>query len=1715
MASDFLKKMAAQAAQNVDRQYGTGEKVYGSSQFLKNMAAKSQAAQKPPVSSLPKLDPAQQTKLQLATLGMQQPTQNDINSLYQKRNELKALQLNPYNDQNIGNVASEITSIDKQIESLGKIVPGAQLKQSGIRAYTEPLAAGVQDFTSGIYSALEAGANALDSVIPENILSKGIHKLYKADQAGQQTTEQKLQEAQVGRGDAFKAYQTLGQGVGQAAPNAVLALATGGASVATQLPEIAGSAGLTTAVRSSLTTIGKNPLFKLSFVQNYGNAYSNAKNSGATEDEAQLTAIIIGLVNSGIELTGGLETLPAALKSGNASTIKKWVTSALSEGKEEVVQGVIERLTNKMVYDKDAPLASLTDPNAVFNPVTAAKEYGGGVTIGGILGGGQVLGNNIINATQKPRPMPPPEQITNETGNFDDAPTTPQNAPQAILNQPASTVAPQLSNAPQANVEAQDGIATNNASELPEGMGAMSTAFPYVERVSEFYKNTISNSDILTQAQKDMFDEKDYTFKSVPEEESVAESSQRLQIDFAGEVADLKQSEFKSASDTDTAMGILASYAAEGMETGDYSKMLDWGINIYTKTHENAVALQALDKYSRTPEDSVRKGIQIIENMAKQKTTTKELGKDIQNSTGRKIKEETDAIVKDADSATDEAAKQTKEEMTAEEKLANRIANTTKDPRSRQPDAINDMVNELFKSAKESPLPERAESIRRSPIEFLQQAIQNKAQYADVWEKAKALLMQKYADNAEVLSMLNDYFNKGIVPTYSQATLNASLNQALKDLDLKLVELAKAYPKDKQTALKKLTEYIIQRTGATAEDATMLAQQIQARFDTLVAEKSAQILKQKLKTTTRKADKTMLEKIIELANLGAFNNESVASLVREKYGIPALNKTDIQKIYEFSQLASQQTDDYMKRLYESKAARVIGDKLPSTIKDKVLTIRRIAMLLNPKTLLTRNAGGNLIFAATENVKDVPGNVIDFFVGKATGVRTTTALSVGKYAGQAQGFGKGAAELFKDIKYGVDTSPTRHEMTPTTTLKSKVGGFIETVLNKMLQAGDRPFYEAAYKGRINELKTLGRDITNADTIAEAQLFALERVFQNDSKYAQAAYKIREALNTFGLLGDITIPFAQTPSNIFDKLMDYSPWGFVRAIKKAGTIKDSAWRQKQFVDTLARSLTGTGIIFLAYGLAKAGLLFGGNTDDDEKMFGAEAKRGVQKYSINVGDGTYTYDWASPIGVLLAIGADMYQMGVGKADFLSFAMSAIEATGSVMFQQSYLEGLSDLFNSNTAQGENAFVKGVENMILNLPASFIPTGFAQIARSIDNTQRETYDTRAWKRMLNKVMAKIPGLSTSLEPKIGTDGQPLTYSQGRPTGLRIFEQVLSPGFLKQNTQNDVDKELQRLYEATGEKAVLPKYNQYLTGGDLNITYKNTAYTMTTQEFTKFQTTLGEKTYDLIGQFISGKEYAELSNADKAKYSADLINFAADQAKKQFLESRGVTYETSYKDLTAALGARITPAQYYTAHDIYKSLEENKSISAQDKANLFASKVEKALPYLDANKIAVLEKQLSYSTIMPQSADRYNNMTAAGMNQNDAIMAYNTLSEFEAGAKDYEKYLSIGQMKLSDSDKLKVIKEYFKPNPNNTTYSQFATAQSYGIGISDYADFKSRAYQIGGGKTLSQPELLQVLDGMKLPNEDKGVIYAMYSKTWKSGNKYLPGVYHNSLTWAT
>ena len=120
-----------------------------------------------------------------------------------------------------------------------------------------------------------------------------------------------------------------------------------------------------------------------SFLSEVGMDYYEALDNGATDDEATRYALSSALVNSVIEIGGGIQKIP------DAPTFRTWIKGAHEEGMEEIQQGIVSRLMENAVYDKKNPLVSVTDENAVVNPVKAANEYAGGFAVGGLLGGVQ------------------------------------------------------------------------------------------------------------------------------------------------------------------------------------------------------------------------------------------------------------------------------------------------------------------------------------------------------------------------------------------------------------------------------------------------------------------------------------------------------------------------------------------------------------------------------------------------------------------------------------------------------------------------------------------------------------------------------------------------------------------------------------------------------------------------------------------------------------------------------------------------------------------------------------------------------------------------------------------------------------------------------------------------------------------------------------------------------------------------------------------------------------------------------------------------------------------------------------------------------------------------------------------------------------------------------------------------------------------------------
>ena len=221
----------------------------------------------------------------------------------------------------------------------------------------------------------------------------------QAIDAEAQGVQQRYAENTQRGGRAAEVFEDMAAATVAAIPQAGAAFLTGGASAATQAGALAERAaatpGLVGTISRGMRAMAKDPNFQLSFVQVFGPGYEQAKADGADELRASLYAVGNGLMNAAVEVGGGIQTLPKELQTGG-NAWKSWVDSMLDEGKEEVVQGVIERAMQNTVYGRDNPYIGVGN-GAIFDPAAAAEEFAGGAVVGGLLGGGQIGLNTLAN----------------------------------------------------------------------------------------------------------------------------------------------------------------------------------------------------------------------------------------------------------------------------------------------------------------------------------------------------------------------------------------------------------------------------------------------------------------------------------------------------------------------------------------------------------------------------------------------------------------------------------------------------------------------------------------------------------------------------------------------------------------------------------------------------------------------------------------------------------------------------------------------------------------------------------------------------------------------------------------------------------------------------------------------------------------------------------------------------------------------------------------------------------------------------------------------------------------------------------------------------------------------------------------------------------------------------------------------------------------------
>ena len=646
--------------------------------------------------------------------------------------------------------------------------------------------------------------------------------------------------------------------------------------------------------------------------------------------------------------------------------------------------------------------------------------------------------------------------------------------------------------------------------------------------------------------------------------------------------------------------------------------------------------------------------------------------------------------------------------------------------------------------------------------------------------------------------------------------------------------------------------------------------------------------------------------------------DQVTEEINKRLGIPTLSSEQINKITEYMKNADNAKTVQERKDWWARADEVIHSLETSTWHDKFRAIQRITMLSNPKTLASRNAGGNLLLRTAETIKEVPATLADMATSKILNTdRTTTLLSAGKYKGQMTGFGQGIKGWGHDLKTGLDTSPTQthYEYGSVKVFdpaKAKTSGgkilyksldFLDGTIRKGLQLGDRPFYQSAYNGRVAELTTLVNKgkakLTEKEIEESARMYALDQVFQGDTAIARRASQLRRSM---GVFGDILIPFTQTPANILDKLVDYSPVGFARDIYRLGVRRATGeFDQKKFVDTLGRAFTGSGVIMLGYALAKKGLL---TTDIYQQSETAEEYKlrtllGEQSYSLitnaefddkgNLTGGTYhSINWMSPVGSMLLMGADFYNGVEGSEEELLGALyRGFQTAVDGVFAQSFLSGVTDLiasnqYNSNT-KSSGAAQKITDTLISQFTGQLSMNLLASTTRVIDPYKRETYDPNKLKKAFNTWKSKNPLLSRTLPVKIGVDGKPIKQYQGRGKLSKMWESFLNP-FNKSAHQSDaVNAEVLNVYNQTGSDSVL--LNSMSNG---KFTYNDTDFVIKNGDWlSRYQKTMGEYATTEIQKLMDKKSWQGLSYGEKAEKIAAINTKAEKIAIEDYLVSSG------------------------------------------------------------------------------------------------------------------------------------------------------------------------------------------------------------------------------------
>lgn len=720
------------------------------------------------------------------------------------------------------------------------------------------------------------------------------------------------------------------------------------------------------------------------------------------------------------------------------------------------------------------------------------------------------------------------------------------------------------------------------------------------------------------------------------------------------------------------------------------------------------------------------------------------------------------------------------------------------------------------------------------------------------------------------------------------------------------------------------------------------------------------------------------------------------------------------------------------------AMQNVGNRLakeyPVSLTQKLTEARRLGFLLNPRTQI-RNIAANVAQMPVTGISDKVSAALQTLyakTGKSTDFVQTKALYVDKTSKDV------AEQVWNQVKDSIDGSSSyeqplsdvvqnaevfklgknqQHNILANAPGVKKGAQALEALSQKftgknvfdqmsseksvlenirqftygLLEFGDAPFVKKSFTDSLANIaaanKITSADQITTDMIAQATQDAMRTTYKDDNKWTE----LFSSIHKLGGVGEVVMPFTKTPANMVARSLDYSPVGLAKGVKDFYT---KGGNPAEYIDEIAKGLTGSAGIALGAALYKSGVLTGAESDNaNKKAF--DKQNGFLPFAIHV-PGTNVYYRISdfqPSMMSVITGVAFAQAISGDETPGQAAKGAVVAFTNTLADNSNLSNIGDLFGNYDGLGG-----GLWDAALGLPQSMVPSLSNAVTKSTDTTVRNPYDaTDPIQSQKNQIMAKIPGLSQELPAAYDT------WGNEKQRDNAAFEQFLDPAAFTNQTISRRDAEIQRLYDATGDNGVYPpSIKNGTTVDDLKLNNVQTS---------EYQRVAGQLNSQLVDTIMATDEYKQADDTYKVKMLKTAYSIGREAGK----EAANPDYVSTDKDYLAYKASGIEGAMLTASVGavLDKARDEKRTDTGDQNASLNKAETWQAIPSLDTYDQMVKAYLMNSSD---DAAQKLYDKSGA-----DATAAY--LDIYTATAKQNEDDDSATQIEKIQAT-LPVLKQY-------------------------------------------------------------------------------------------